>query len=54
MVTVRVNQNESIDQTLKKFESKVRKAQIYKILRQKSYYISKSEQRHRKRSKRGR
>ncbi len=54
MVIVVVNQNESIDKALRKFESKVRRAQIYKILQQKSYYISKSEQRHRKRSKRGR
>ena len=51
MVTLIVNKNESIDNAIRKFEAKCRRAQIYKLVRQKSYYISKSEMRHRKRSK---
>jgi len=51
MVTLIVNKNDSIDNVIRKFEAKCRRAQIYKLVRQKSYYVSKSEMRHRKRSK---
>ena len=50
MITIIVKKDEPLDKALRKFESKVRRAQIYKILQQKSYYLSKSEQRHRKSS----
>jgi ribosomal protein S21 len=51
MITIIVKKDEPLDKALKKFESKVRRAQVYKILKQKSYYISKSEERHRKSSR---
>ena len=54
MVTVIVKKNDSIDKTLRIFEAKVRKARVYQIVHQKSFYVSKSEKRHRKRSRRAR
>ena len=48
MVTLIVNKNDSIDKIIRKFELKCRRAQIYKIVQKKSYYISPSEKRHRK------
>ena len=54
MVNVVVKKNDSLDKMLKRFESKCRRAQIYKIIQQKSYYISPSEKRHRKRRHRSR
>lgn len=52
MVKVMVSKKDSIDTVLRKFESKCRKAQIYKTLREKSHFISKSEKRHRLRNRR--
>ena len=52
MVVQIVNKREPIDVAIKKFEAKCRRAQIYKIVRQKSYFVSKSEEKHRKRSRR--
>ncbi len=52
MVVQIVNKHESLDSALRKFEAKCRRAQIYKLVRQKSYFVSKSEERHRKRSRR--
>jgi ribosomal protein S21 len=54
MVKVLVSKRDSLDKALRLFEAKCRKAQVFKILREKSHFISKSEQRHRKRSRRNR
>jgi len=54
MVTVIVSKSDSIDTVLRKFEAKCRRAQIYKLVQKKSYYVSKSEQKHRRRSRRTR
>ena len=54
MVTVTLRDNDSLDKMIKRFESKCRRAQIYKIMQQKSYYISPSEKRHRRKRHRSR
>ena len=52
MVVQIVNKQESIDSAIRKFEAKCRRAHIYKLVHQKSYFVSKSEIRHRKKSRR--
>jgi ribosomal protein S21 len=54
MVTVIVRKNDSLDKTIKRFEAKCRRAQIFKIMQQKSYYMSPSEKRHRRRKHKSR
>ena len=50
--TVKVNKNDSLYKALKIFEAKCRKAHLFKIVQQKSHFISKSEQRHRRKHRR--
>jgi len=54
MVIHIVKKDESIDKAIRKFEMKCRRAKVYQLVLQKSYYISKSEKRHRKKSRRRR
>lgn len=49
MVTVIVRKNDSLDKALRIFDSKCRKAQVFQIIRQKAYYVSPSEKRHKRR-----
>ena len=52
MVIHVVRKDESIDKAIRNFEMKCRRARVYQIVLQKSYYISKSEKRHRKKTRR--
>ena len=52
MVTVIVKKNDSLDKSLRIFDLKCRKAKVFQQLRKKAHYVSPSEQRHRKKSRR--
>jgi len=52
MVTVNVKNHGDFDKALRAFKAKVRKAQIMEITQRKAYYVSPSEQKHRRRHKR--
>lgn len=51
-VKVIVNSQHSFDKSLRIFNDKCRKAQIFSLLRKKEHYQSPSERRHKKKSRR--
>lgn len=51
MITVKVRNHGDFDRALKAFKAKVRKAHILEISQNKSFYLSPSERRHRRRYK---
>lgn len=51
MITVNVKNHGDFDKALKVFRAKVRKAQILEITQRKAFYISPSEEKHRRRYK---
>lgn len=52
MIIVNVRNHKDFDTALKAFRAKVRKSQVLEISQQKSYYLSPSERKHRRRFKR--
>ncbi len=54
MVSVNVSDYANLDEALRKFRAKVRKAHIFDMLNRKSYYLSPSERRHRRRYRKNR
>jgi len=51
MIKIDVKQYDNLDEALKKFKAKVRKAKIIEEVNRKAHYISKSELRHRQKRK---
>jgi ribosomal protein S21 len=54
MVIVKVHKGEPIERALRLFDTKCKQARILQTVRQKEYYISPSERRHRKKARRTR
>jgi len=51
MIKIDVKNYDNLDEALKKFKSKVRKAHIIEEVNKRTHYISKSELRHRQKRK---
>lgn len=51
MITVSVDKNIPFDRALKLFSHKCRKAKIFQLMHEKSYFVSPSEKKHRRRRK---
>ena len=51
MIYLLINKNMSFDANLRMFGQKCRKAKIFQIMREKSYYLSPSEKKHRRKGK---
>ena len=47
MVRVEKRENENFDKTIRRFETECRKAGILRTYKSKSYFVSRSERRHR-------
>ncbi|MFC2088593.1 30S ribosomal protein S21 [Calditrichota bacterium] len=51
MIIVNVDKNIPFDRTLRLFSLKCRRANIFRLMHEKSFFVSPSEKRHRRKSK---